>query len=80
VSEFPYGISVPLDRRTVTRFTRKDLEAFARVQLCQQLPGHLVIPASAVFSYALTENPNLRAQHTHLMRVRTTVAAVREVA
>lgn len=73
---FPYSSVIPLDARTVTRFPRKDLEAYARVRLAMDMPSGVGIAPGSRFTYALAENRNAGSRWSHLMRVHA--QAVRE--
>lgn len=71
----PYSIIIPLERLTVTRFSRRDLETFAKVQFACKLPEGMFLPAKPEFTISLAENRNPGSRFTHVMRVQAEVLA-----
>lgn len=76
----PYVVIIPLDRATVNRFSRRDLETFAKVQFSRELPQGMTISGGASFTFALAENRMAQTSWTHVMRVSAPVERTRPVA
>lgn len=71
----PYSILIPLERLTVNRFTRKDLETFAKVSFACKLPEGMFLPAKPDFTVSMAENKTAGSRYAYVMRVQAQVLA-----